>query len=192
MTRERRKAPTKGGVFGEANERGERWCEDIHAAFRRTADIERLPAYMRISGQSWYVDIHQDRTIRGLAFQLPGKDGQERWLGGCSDAWNDNAALIDMEVFYGPADTDDAMIEALVRGDDVARIHAEQSVEWSELYELEYQAEQKREELQEALKSRNASKWVRNKVWQLIEQTRKAVEKYHQAYRYLNPGEKAS
>ncbi len=86
---------------------GKQWLEKPDMRFVGYAD-----EFARIEHRGWYVDNNQCETIRGVVYQLPGRNGKARFVAGHNDTWNDDAAYIDWSTVY-ESDFEGEMRDAL-------------------------------------------------------------------------------
>jgi hypothetical protein len=127
-----RDAPSVGKPFGGSL----RFISDWSAFFRRM-EYADVVAPRCVKHQGWYCDAYQDAIYRGAIFQLPGKDGNSRWLAGYIDSNNDSAAVIDFsKVFsaHGEGDHGD-LRDAASRADDIADGQAEDAREYDRAWQ---------------------------------------------------------
>lgn len=120
-----------------------RWVEDPanDAGLRYVGTAEEL-AGLRHSG--WFLDSFQEDTARGAVYQLPAKDGRERYLAAILDPFNDGPAMVEVDAIAEDEDT------AARWADQLAEVYAEAEREYHAKDEAEQQAEHCRETIRAA------------------------------------------
>jgi len=113
-----------------------RWFENVDDYRARNAN-----EIVRLRHNGWYIDEQQDETTQGIVLRLPNKRG---FLAGCSDPYNDGAALVEMCV-YDDEDT------AARCADQIAERYAEKSRECAEKDRQEFEAQALENERQEMI-----------------------------------------
>jgi hypothetical protein len=115
-----------------------RWTEDPAACGLRFVGFADDIA--RVDHTGWYCDEFQDRTLRGVVYQLPARNGRTLYVYGYTSSddcgtrgWPRAAALNFRDVTAGPAadDQDDTRREVAVRADQMAETAAEREREYN-------------------------------------------------------------
>lgn len=88
----------------------------------------------------WFVDSHQEETVSGYVFHLPGKHGKCRFVAAISDAYNIGTFGFDLSQVF------DTEREAAMRADDEAEHYAAMSRECDEAYQAARSIEEMRDD----------------------------------------------
>ncbi|WP_051383439.1 hypothetical protein [Bradyrhizobium sp. WSM3983] len=118
-----------------------RWIENPRAAGLRFVGYSDKIASLRHKG--WFTDEHQDETVRGVVFQLAGKDGKPQFVPGYDNSINGAAdsngpcAVCFEEIFEGDPESyaivdHDGAIESARRADQLAEWVADDEREYRE------------------------------------------------------------
>lgn len=100
------------------------WCERPADYLRSLGFVDEMSDEGRMRGycidhKGWFLDDDfQDEVARGVVFQLPGKNGKPRYIGGVADPCNDGPAILSLEIF-------DDKTDAAHSADELARIYAD-------------------------------------------------------------------
>lgn len=141
--------------------RNMRWFEATETAGLRLVGLahEVSPAgyaYSRnaVEHTGWYLsdDNWTGKTVAGVVYQLPGKNGRARYLAGYADPWNDGAACLSIEVIEGDArdsswDSDDGLRDAAREADSIAERMAEKERDYQRAWRAGRDCEDKRDEV---------------------------------------------
>lgn len=89
---------------GKSNKDGERWVEDPSRIGLRLvgyvdADTPRGNIWNDSDRNGWYADSFQDATMRGVVYQLPGRNGECRFVAGYQESDSDGC-VIDFSTIY--------------------------------------------------------------------------------------------
>ena len=115
--------------YNRAGKDGLRWIENIATGLRFVGFADEIAT--RISHRGWYTDndfCNSDNVLRGAVYQLPAKDGKERFVAGYADPWNDNAARVEFDIISDKLD-------AAYRADHIAQQEAESAREYNEAWQ---------------------------------------------------------
>jgi hypothetical protein len=109
-----------------------RWIEKPSACGLRF--VGYASDIVRLDHTGWYVDNDQNETVKGVVFQLPGRDGKPLFVAGYED-WNNGRADSD-----GPVTLDFGNVSLTHDGARDAARRADQIAQWIAEDEREYQA----------------------------------------------------
>lgn len=129
--------PIRGGQPFKAGGTTLTWCEDT-SYFRNVQPAHEI---INLRHTGWYNDNDfQDEVIRGMVFQIPGRNGKPQYLTGHDDPVNPGTACIDMRNIFNDRE------EAARDADDIARLVAERECEYREAWNAGAQAAEKKAE----------------------------------------------
>jgi hypothetical protein len=134
----------------DGSSRRVRWCQDTGRAGLRFVGYADEISGAGISHIGWFTDeFGHNEKMRGAVWQLPARNGEARYLAGYIDPWNDNAALIDMEI-----ETEENV--AARSADGLAEFCAETEREHNRQWQASRDIENMREEIKHARSEHSA------------------------------------
>lgn len=146
--------------FAAYGEKHLRWIEKpAHCGLRRVGYADEIAR--DISHNGWYTDDDgiMGETLRGIVYQLPGRNGSPVYAYGYDDPNNPGACLLSFDVITGErsdydypfSDLQDAR-DAARAADHVAKRAAEEAREYDRVFQARQRYEEKAEELSEVRK----------------------------------------
>lgn len=138
-------AETSGHAGRNGDTRIQYWDHKDSVPFRFTGYVDDIRRGHRHRG--WYCDQFQDRTLRGVVYQIPARNGVPQYLSGYQESDNDSVVLYLDSFEAEPA-------EAAYRADRIAERLAESEREYNEAWQAGSQAgEAVREALRDAIRA---------------------------------------
>lgn len=119
------------------------WGHKAEVPFRFTGYVDEIRR--SIGHQGWYCDQFQDRTLRGVVYQIPARNGVPQYLSGYQESDNDSIVLYLDSFESEPA-------EAAYRADRIAERLAESEREYQEAWSAGSQAGEAVREALDALR----------------------------------------
>lgn len=112
--------------------------------------------------RGWYSDANQDETYRGHVWQLPARDGSPQYVAGYVEDMGGKdgtraSGYVVLECKRGALVTYSDKDDAARAGDELARIYAEESREYSERWQAAQREDDKRDEARDTLRTAHAS-----------------------------------
>lgn len=157
---EKNAKPRKCGAYNPEFKSGGssyRWVENCEAAgLRLVGYADKLSQWIKHRG--WFTNDHGDGEVyRGIVYRLPARNGQNVYMAGYADPYNDGCALLSTELHYEAAADD--LNDVARFADHIAKHFAEQERDYQRAWSAVAMAKDAADEARQA--ARDALELVR-------------------------------